>query len=139
MSREVPLTLSEKLKLIGAIIFILGFMLPLIRWGIVEGYKTLIRDTKGYEKSMTKAEDYYKLKVTNYKESFNSYTVKVDEAVWKSLNEEQRFAYCQKCQTSFYLVQQKYKMQDEGNQPDITFYVNGSRVAYVTYEETTLY
>lgn len=139
MSREVPLTLSEKIKLGFAILFILGIMFPMLRWGIKELYQYAIRDTEGYEKTMSEAAEYYKFKVVAYKSGLNSYNIEVDTSVWRAYDKEQRFAYCEKCQKSIYQVQQKHKMQEKDNQPVINFYVNGSPVAHATYEEVRLY
>lgn len=139
MSRNVPLTTSEKIKLALAIVFAVAIMFPLLRFGIKEGYRAIVRDTEGYEKAMEQCADYYDFKVVVYRSGVNWYNLEVDASLWRSYDQAQLTAYCQKCQESIYKVQQKYKMQEKENQPFIYFYVNGQIRADASNTNVTIY
>ncbi len=126
MSRRVPLTLSEKLKLIGAIVVVLGLFFPLLRFGAKELYRVIVRDTVGYEKKMDEAAEYYKFKVVRYQDGLNIYNLEVDVDTWRYHTNDQLKVYCDNVQKAIYKIQQKYKMQEEENQPYINFYVNAT-------------
>lgn len=124
MSREVPLLTSEKIKLGIAVIVILGFFFPLLRFGARELYRVIVRDTEGYEKKMDEAAEYYNFKVVVYRSGLNLYNLEVDVDTWRTHTSDQLKVYCDNVQKTIYKIQQKYKMQEEDNQPYINFYVN---------------
>jgi len=139
MSREVPLSASEKIKLVLVILFVIGIMFPLLRFGGKELYRRIVRDPEGYEKAMQQAADHYKFKVVIHREGLNVYNLEVDASMWRSGTDEQKRTYCEQCQKAIYKLQQQYKMYAKDEQPLVNFYVNAIIRADAINGEITLY
>ena len=139
MSREVPMTTSEKIKFILAIAFVILIMFPLLRFGGKELYRRIVRDKEGYEKAMQQAADHYKFKVVIHREGLNVYNLEVDASMWRSGTDEQKRTYCEQCQKAIYKLQQQYKMYAKDEQPLVNFYVNAIIRADAINGEITLY
>ena len=139
MSRNVPLSASEKIKLVLVILFALLIMFPLLRFGVKELYRRIVRDPEGYEKAMEQAAEHYKFKVVIHREGLNVYNLEVDASMWRSGTDEQKRNYCDQCQKYIYKLQQQYKMYGKDEQPLVNFYVNAIIRADAINGVVTLY
>lgn len=139
MSREVPLTASEKIKIVIVTVIVIGLFFPLVRFGVKELYRRIVRDPEGYEKAMEQAAEHYKFKVVIHREGLNVYNLEVDASMWRSGTDEQKKSYCDECQKYIYKLQQQYKMYAKDEQPLVNFYVNAIIRADAINGVVTLY
>jgi len=139
MSREVPLTASEKIKIVIVTVIVIGLFFPLVRFGVKELYRRIVRDPEGYEEAMEQAAEHYKFKVVIHREGLNVYNLEVDASMWRTGTDEQKRTYCDQCQKAIYKLQQKYKMYAKDEQPLVNFYVNAIIRADAINGEVTLY
>ena len=139
MSREVPLTASEKIKIVIVTVIVICLFFPLVRFGVKELYRRIVRDPEGYEKAMEQAAEHYKFKVVIHREGLNVYNLEVDASMWRSGTDEQKKSYCDECQKYIYKLQQQYKMYAKDEQPLVNFYVNAIIRADAINGVVTLY
>ena len=137
--RKVPLSASEKIKLVVVTIIVIGLFFPLVRFGVKELYRRIVRDPEGYEKAMEQAAEHYNFKVVIHREGLNVYNLEVDASMWRSGTDEQKRNYCDQCQKYIYKLQQQYKMYGKDEQPLVNFYVNAIIRADAINGVVTLY
>ena len=131
MSKGIPLLAHEKIKLVILIAIAVFVIVPGLFGQWQKLYRVIVRDKKGYERSIGELEKYYNVTVGYYDDFWNRYGVRMDPQIWKAYDDDQRFAYCDKIYDSLYKTQQRYKMRAEGEKPEVKFYLNELEVANI--------